>query len=157
MARLARAIFPDHPHHVTQRGNGRAQTFSATTIVAMPAMSTPDWGAPVISGRAASRALQWKVHLGAAVRYIAESGAREAGRPRGGLALIQRSCASGLARDGVTMTGPTDARFADFAAILPLAKTMQCPIACAAPKRLAGRSPTPAKRRRKPRISALSP
>ena len=27
MARLARAIFPGHPHHVTQRGNGRAQTF----------------------------------------------------------------------------------------------------------------------------------
>ena len=27
MARLARAIFPGIPHHVTQRGNGRAQTF----------------------------------------------------------------------------------------------------------------------------------
>jgi len=27
MARLARAIFPGHPHHVTQRGNGRATTF----------------------------------------------------------------------------------------------------------------------------------
>lgn len=27
MARLARAVFPGHPHHVTQRGNGRAQTF----------------------------------------------------------------------------------------------------------------------------------
>lgn len=27
MARLARAVFPDLPHHVTQRGNGRAQTF----------------------------------------------------------------------------------------------------------------------------------
>ena len=27
MARLARAIFPGHPHHVTQRGNGRARTF----------------------------------------------------------------------------------------------------------------------------------
>ena len=27
MARLARAIFPGHPHHVTQRGNGRQQTF----------------------------------------------------------------------------------------------------------------------------------
>ena len=27
MARLARAVFPDHPHHVTQRGNGRQQTF----------------------------------------------------------------------------------------------------------------------------------
>jgi putative transposase len=27
MARLARAVFPRHPHHVTQRGNGRAQTF----------------------------------------------------------------------------------------------------------------------------------
>ena len=26
MARLARAVFPGHPHHVTQRGNGRAQT-----------------------------------------------------------------------------------------------------------------------------------
>ena len=24
MARLARAVFPGHPHHVTQRGNGRA-------------------------------------------------------------------------------------------------------------------------------------
>jgi len=27
MARLARAVFPGHPHHVTQRGNGRAQAF----------------------------------------------------------------------------------------------------------------------------------
>lgn len=27
MARLARAVFPRHPHHVTQRGNGRAVTF----------------------------------------------------------------------------------------------------------------------------------
>jgi putative transposase len=27
MARLARAVFPGHPHHVTQRGNGRATTF----------------------------------------------------------------------------------------------------------------------------------
>jgi putative transposase len=27
MARLARAIFPGLPHHVTQRGNGRPQTF----------------------------------------------------------------------------------------------------------------------------------
>jgi len=27
MARLARVIIPGHPHHVTQRGNGRARTF----------------------------------------------------------------------------------------------------------------------------------
>ena len=27
MARLPRAVFPGHPHHVTQRGNGRARTF----------------------------------------------------------------------------------------------------------------------------------
>ena len=27
MARMARAVFPDVPHHVTQRGNGRARTF----------------------------------------------------------------------------------------------------------------------------------
>ena len=27
MGRLARAVFPGLPHHVTQRGNGRAQTF----------------------------------------------------------------------------------------------------------------------------------
>ena len=27
MARLARAVFPGIPHHVTQRGNGRGQTF----------------------------------------------------------------------------------------------------------------------------------
>jgi putative transposase len=27
MARLARVIVPGHPHHVTQRGNGRARTF----------------------------------------------------------------------------------------------------------------------------------
>jgi putative transposase len=27
MARLARAVFPGHPHHVTQRGNGRSTTF----------------------------------------------------------------------------------------------------------------------------------
>jgi len=27
MARLARGVVADHPHHVTQRGNGRARTF----------------------------------------------------------------------------------------------------------------------------------
>src|ERR1700727_3216090 len=27
MARLARVVIPRHPHHVTQRGNGRARTF----------------------------------------------------------------------------------------------------------------------------------
>src|SRR6202049_88457 len=27
MARLARVVVPDHPHHVTQRGNGRARAF----------------------------------------------------------------------------------------------------------------------------------
>ena len=27
MARLARSVFAGVPHHVTQRGNGRAQTF----------------------------------------------------------------------------------------------------------------------------------
>lgn len=27
MSRLARVVIPGHPHHVTQRGNGRAQTF----------------------------------------------------------------------------------------------------------------------------------
>lgn len=27
MARMARAVFEGVPHHVTQRGNGRAQTF----------------------------------------------------------------------------------------------------------------------------------
>jgi len=27
MARLARAVLPGRPYHVTQRGNGRAQTF----------------------------------------------------------------------------------------------------------------------------------
>jgi REP-associated tyrosine transposase len=27
MARLARLVIPGHPHHVTQRGNGRARTF----------------------------------------------------------------------------------------------------------------------------------
>ena len=27
MARLARVVIPNHPHHFTQRGNGRAQTF----------------------------------------------------------------------------------------------------------------------------------
>ena len=35
MARLARAIFPGHPHHVTQRGNGRAQTFFSDDDYAM--------------------------------------------------------------------------------------------------------------------------
>jgi putative transposase len=29
MARLARVVIPGHPHHVTQRGNGRARTFFA--------------------------------------------------------------------------------------------------------------------------------
>jgi hypothetical protein len=27
MARLARVVLASHPHHVTQRGNGRARTF----------------------------------------------------------------------------------------------------------------------------------
>jgi putative transposase len=27
MSRLARAVVPGHPHHVTRRGNGRARTF----------------------------------------------------------------------------------------------------------------------------------
>ena len=27
MARLARVVIPGHPHHVTQRGNGRTRTF----------------------------------------------------------------------------------------------------------------------------------
>ena len=27
MVRLARVVIPGHPHHVTQRGNGRARTF----------------------------------------------------------------------------------------------------------------------------------
>jgi putative transposase len=27
MARVARVVIPGHPHHVTQRGNGRARTF----------------------------------------------------------------------------------------------------------------------------------
>ncbi|WP_245266558.1 hypothetical protein [Bradyrhizobium sp. WSM1743] len=27
MARLARVVIPGHPHHVTQRGNGRGRTF----------------------------------------------------------------------------------------------------------------------------------
>jgi putative transposase len=27
MALLARVVVPDHPHHVTQRGNGHARTF----------------------------------------------------------------------------------------------------------------------------------
>jgi putative transposase len=27
MARLARLVIPGHPHHVTQRGNGRARMF----------------------------------------------------------------------------------------------------------------------------------
>jgi putative transposase len=27
MARLARVVVPRYPHHVTQRGNGRARTF----------------------------------------------------------------------------------------------------------------------------------
>ncbi|MGY4295441.1 REP element-mobilizing transposase RayT [Bradyrhizobium sp. i1.4.4] len=27
MARLARVVIPGHPHHVTQRGNGRSRTF----------------------------------------------------------------------------------------------------------------------------------
>ena len=35
MARLARAVFPGHPHHVTQRGNGRAQTFFEDTDYAL--------------------------------------------------------------------------------------------------------------------------
>ena len=32
MARLARAVFPGLPHHVTQRGNGRQQTFFRDAI-----------------------------------------------------------------------------------------------------------------------------
>jgi putative transposase len=30
MARLARVVVPDHPHHVTQRSDGRALTFFET-------------------------------------------------------------------------------------------------------------------------------
>jgi putative transposase len=35
MARLARAVFPGHPHHVTQRGNGRQQTFFSDSDYAL--------------------------------------------------------------------------------------------------------------------------
>lgn len=35
MARLARVVIPDHPHHVTQRGNGRARTFFADADYAL--------------------------------------------------------------------------------------------------------------------------
>lgn len=35
MARLARAVFPGIPHHVTQRGNGRMQTFFSDTDYAL--------------------------------------------------------------------------------------------------------------------------
>ena len=35
MARLARAVFPGLPHHVTQRGNGRQQTFFGDTDYAL--------------------------------------------------------------------------------------------------------------------------
>jgi putative transposase len=35
MARLARAVIPGLPHHVTQRGNGRAQVFFADADYAL--------------------------------------------------------------------------------------------------------------------------
>src|SRR5258707_1825922 len=35
MARLARVVIPGHPHHVTQRGNGRARTFFADADYAL--------------------------------------------------------------------------------------------------------------------------
>jgi putative transposase len=35
MARLARVVVPGHPHHVTQRGNGRARTFFADADYAL--------------------------------------------------------------------------------------------------------------------------
>ena len=35
MARLARVVVPHHPHHVTQRGNGRARTFFANADYAL--------------------------------------------------------------------------------------------------------------------------
>jgi putative transposase len=35
MARLARVVIPGHPHHVTQRGNGRARTFLADADYAL--------------------------------------------------------------------------------------------------------------------------
>jgi putative transposase len=35
MARLARVVVPGHPHHVTERGNGRARTFFGDTDYAL--------------------------------------------------------------------------------------------------------------------------
>ena len=49
MARLARAVFPGHPHHVTQRGNGRQQTFFSDADYALyrdllaEHASAPEW------------------------------------------------------------------------------------------------------------------
>jgi len=35
VARLARVVVPHHPHHVTQRGNGRARIFFGDTDYAL--------------------------------------------------------------------------------------------------------------------------
>ena len=41
MARLARVVVSGHPHHVTQRGNGRARTSSRASV----GRSRPNWRA----------------------------------------------------------------------------------------------------------------
>jgi REP element-mobilizing transposase RayT len=41
MARLARVVVPGHPHHVTQRGNGRARTFFADSDYALYRACSP--------------------------------------------------------------------------------------------------------------------
>ncbi len=46
MARLARVVIPGHPHHVTQRGNGRARTFFGDADYALDLACSPRIAAP---------------------------------------------------------------------------------------------------------------
>src|SRR5258707_14991734 len=51
MARLARVVIPDHPHHVTQRGNGRARTFFGDPDYALHReLLAENWSAAGVEG-----------------------------------------------------------------------------------------------------------
>jgi hypothetical protein len=74
MARLAHAVFPGLPHHVDQRGNGRAQTSSATE----PVLSRYPHFA-VILGAGEDEAASMRLRL-----------AEQIGRPLGGRDVLHR-------------------------------------------------------------------
>ncbi|WP_063983463.1 hypothetical protein, partial [Bradyrhizobium sp.] len=135
MARLARVVIPGHPHHVTQRGNGRSRTFFddgdyalyrdllaalarvhrsyAGTIQARRKRTSHFW-----QGRFGAVAMDER-HLAAALRYVSFNPARAR--------LVQRAqdwrWASTRAHlrwrdDGLTALVPIPHRFPDFADLL---------------------------------------